>query len=143
MIDHTSPVSTAFEFQRKSLEQGKRGFDQVVDFQHQVNSAVLDGVKAQQSVQHGAFSLQQGAVHAVLDLVETNVPDSEETVTDIRERLDAQYDFLADFNELAFDAIADGFDDSLDAQEKLTTDSLELVEAHVDYLINANEELEG
>ena len=42
MTDYTTPVTTAFELQRASIEQGQTAFEQSMQFQQRVGQAVLD-----------------------------------------------------------------------------------------------------
>src|SRR6056297_1519469 len=143
MVDFTQPVKTTFELQRKSLEQGQQALEQTVDLQQRVGDAAIDGLDASESVQRSAVELNQDLVHSVLDAIEANVPGTEDTLVELRDGLDEQYDALLENHEELFANLTDEVEDGVANVDEMSEEYLDVLDEQLDMLLEAHEELEG
>ncbi|WP_276273471.1 hypothetical protein [Haloarcula litorea] len=143
MVDYTTPVTTAFEMQRATIEQSQKALEQSFTFQQNVNEAVIDSLDTQESAQRRGVELSKTAFHSYLDAVEATVPGAAGTVDEIRRAVDEQYDFLLENHAEVFDNIESELVEGVDAYDDMTEDYLAAVEEQVDMLVEAHEELES
>ncbi|WP_424001530.1 hypothetical protein ACOZ4I_16645 [Haloarcula salina] len=142
MVDYTTPVTTAFEMQRTTIEQSQKALEQSVSFQKNVNSAVIDSLDTQESAQRRGVELQQTALHSYLDALATTVPGVSSSVEQIRETVDEQYDFLLENHAEAFDNVESELTETVDTYDEMTEEYLTAVNEQIDMLVEAHEELE-
>src|SRR6056297_925932 len=114
MVDYTTPVTTAFEMQRTTIEQSQKALEQSVSFQKNVNSAVIDSLDTQESAQRRGVELQQTAFHSYLDAMASTMPGMTETVEQIRETVDEQFDFLLENHAELFDNMETELEEGVD-----------------------------
>jgi len=143
MVDYTTPVTTAFEMQRNTIEQSQKALEQSVAFQQNVNEAVIDGLDTQESAQRRGVELTKTAVHSYLDAVEASVPGVAGTVDEVREAVDEQYDFLLENHAEAFDNVESELVDGVDTYDELTDEVLTALDDQIAMLVEAHEELES
>jgi methyl-accepting chemotaxis protein len=84
-----NPLSTAFELQRKTIEQSNEAFKRSLDFQRQLNEHLLGG--AERANEQGA-ELTRKALHSYLDTIETAVPGADSGIEEVRSAIDEQFD---------------------------------------------------
>ncbi|MFB6223624.1 MAG: hypothetical protein ABEH86_08145 [Haloarcula sp.] len=142
MVDYTTPVTTAFEMQRTTIEQSQKALEQSVSFQKNVNSAVIDSLDTQESAQRRGVELQQTALHSYLDAVASTVPGTTETVEQIRETVDEQFDFLLENHAEVFDNMETELAEGADTYDEITEEYVTAVNEQIDMLVEAHEELE-
>jgi len=113
----TTPITTAFEAQRATIEQSQRAFEHSVEF-------------------------QRTAVHSYLDAVESTVPGASAAAEELRAAVDEQFEFLLDNHAEVFESVAAEYEDGLAAHDELTEDSLEALAEQVDLLVEAHDAVE-
>ena len=133
MVDYTTPVTTAFEMQRATIEQSQKALEQSVSFQQNVNEAVIDSLDTQESAQRRGVELSKTAFHSYLDAIETTVPGMAGTTDEMRQAVDEQYDFLLENHAEVFDNV----------ESEMTEDYVTAVDEQVGMLVEAHEELES
>jgi methyl-accepting chemotaxis protein len=142
MVDYTTPVTTAFEMQRATIEQSQKALEQSVSFQQNVNEAVIDSLDTQESAQRRGVELSKTAFHSYLDAVEATVPGVGGTVDEVRQAVDEQYDFLLENHAEVFDNVESELLEGVEAYDELTEDYVTAVDEQVSMLVEAHEELE-
>ncbi|MFB6188857.1 MAG: hypothetical protein ABEI57_03150 [Halapricum sp.] len=140
---YTTPVTTAFELQRRTIEQSQQAVKQSLEFQKNLNQAFVDSLDSQESAQRRGVELTQTLFHSYLDAVEASVPGVSGSVEELRNTVDEQIEFLLENHEEAFDAVEGEFAEGLEAYDELSADYVEALDEQVDLLIEAHEELEG
>ena len=140
---YTTPVTTAFELQRRTIEQSQQAFKQSLAFQQNVSQAMLDSLDSQESAQRRGVELTQTMFHSYLDAVEAAVPGVEGSVEELRATVDEQVAFLLENHEEAFDTVESEFAEGLDAYDELSEDYVAALDEQVELLVEAHEDLEG
>ena len=139
MVDYTTPVTTAFEMQRATIEQSQKALEQSVTFQQTVNEAVIDSLDTQESAQRRGVELSKTAFHSYLDAVETTMPSMGGTIDELREAVDEQYDFLLENHAEVFDNVES---ELIEAHEELEDQSVAVAEQFGDQLEEVQEQVE-
>jgi len=142
MTEYTTPVTTAFQMQRQSIEQSQKVFEQGVAFQKNVTDAVVDSLDSQESAQRRGVELAQTAFHSYLDTVEATVPGVAPTVGEVRAAVDEQYEFLLENHAEAFENAETEFHESAETYDELTGDVVAALDEQIDLLVEAHEDLE-
>jgi len=143
MVDYTTPVTTAFEMQRATIEQSQKALEQSVSFQQNVNEAVIDSLDTQESAQRRGVELSKTAFHSYLDAVEATMPGMAGTVDEVRQAVDEQYDFLLENHAEVFDNVESEMLEGVEAYDEMTEDYVTAVDEQVALLVEAHEELES
>ncbi|SFR86604.1 hypothetical protein SAMN05216559_0241 [Halomicrobium zhouii] len=143
MTEYTTPVTTAFQMQRQSIEQSQKVFEQSVAFQKNVTDAVVDSLDSQESAQRRGVELAQTAFHSYLDTVEATVPGVTPTVEEVRATVDEQYEFLLENHAETFENVEAELVEQTDAYDELTEDVLTAMNEQVGLLVEAHEDLEA
>jgi hypothetical protein len=143
MVDYTTPVTTAFEMQRATIEQSQKALEQSVSFQKNVNEAVIDSLDTQESAQRRGVELSKTAFHSYLDAVEATMPGMGGTIAEVREAVDEQYDFLLENHAEVFDNVESEMLEGVEAYDEMTEDYVTAVDEQVTLLVEAHEELES
>ncbi|WP_254272721.1 hypothetical protein [Haloarcula marina] len=143
MVDYTTPVTTAFEMQRATIEQSQKALEQSVAFQQNINEAVIDSLDTQESAQRRGVELSKTAFHSYLDAIETTVPGVAGTLEEIRTAVDEQYDFLLENHAEAFDNVESELLEGAEAYDEMADDYVAAVSEQVEMLVEAHEELES
>ena len=142
MVDYTTPVTTAFEMQRATIEQSQKALEQSVTFQKNVNSAVIDSLDTQESAQRRGVELSKTAFHSYLDAIEAAMPGMGGTIGEMRQAVDEQYDFLLENHAEAFENVESEMVEGAEAYDEMTEDYVTAVDEQVTLLVEAHEELE-
>ena len=142
MVDYTTPVTTAFEMQRATIEQSQKALEQSVSFQQNVNEAVIDSLDTQESAQRRGVELSKTAFHSYLDAVEATVPGMAGPVDELRATVDEQYDFLLENHAEVFDNVESEMLEGVEAYDEMTEDYVTAIDEQVGMLVEAHEELE-
>ena len=142
MTQYTTPVTTAFEMQRATIEQSQKALKQGVEFQKNMNEAVIGSLDSQESAQRRGVELAQTAVHNYLDTVESTVPGVAPTVEEIRTTVDEQYDFLLENHAEAFENVEAEFHEGAETYDEMTGDAVAALDEQIDLLVEAHEDLE-
>jgi gas vesicle protein len=142
MTNYATPVTTAFQMQRATIEQSQQALQQGVEFQRRLNQAFLDSLDSQESVQRRGVEITQTALHNYLDLVEGSVPGMAGTVREVREAVDEQYEFLLENHAEAFEGFEQSYSEGADAFDDLSADYLEVVDEQLEMVLEAHEQLE-
>jgi len=143
MTEYTTPVTTAFQMQRQSIEQSQKVFEQGVAFQKNVTDAVVDSPTARSRPSAAASKLAQTAFHSYLDTVEATVPGVAPTVGEVRAAVDEQYEFLLENHAETFENVEAELVEQTDAYDELTEDVLTAMNEQVALLVDAHEDLES
>jgi len=143
MVDYTTPVTTAFEMQRATIEQSQKALQQGVSFQQNVNEAVIGSLDTQESAQRRGVELSKTAFHSYLDAVEASMPGMGGTVDEMRQAVDEQYDFLLENHAEVFDNVESEMLEGVEAYDEMTEDYVTAVDEQVTLLVEAHEELES
>ena len=143
MVDYTTPVTTAFEMQRATIEQSQKALQQSVSFQKNVNEAVIDSLDTQESAQRRGVELSKTAFHSYLDAVEATVPGMGGTIDEVRQAVDEQYDYLLENHAEAFDNVESEMLEGVEAYDEMTEDYVTAVDEQMTLLVEAHEELES
>lgn len=139
----TTPISTAFELQRTAIEQSQQAVKQGVEFQQRINRAVVGSLDSQESAQRGTVELSRTATHAYLDAVGTAVPGVDQTVEDVREAVDEQFDALLETHAEAFTEIEQQLETGLDSYDEATEEFIGSLDEQIEALLEAHEDVEG
>ena len=142
MVDYTTPVTTAFEMQRATIEQSQKALEQGVSFQKNVNEAVIDSLDTQESAQRRGVELSKTAFHSYLDAIEAAMPGMGGTIGEMRQAVDEQYDFLLENHAEAFENVESEMVEGAEAYDEMTEDYVTAVDEQVTLLVEAHEELE-
>jgi predicted RNA-binding protein with RPS1 domain len=143
MSEYTNPISTAFELQRSTIEQGQQAFEQSLDLQQNVNRAVLGSMDAQEDAQRKGVEMSRKSLHTYLDAVEATVPGSAGAVEEVRTTVDEQYDGLLDAHEEAFETAENEFEAGVENYDEMADEYLETFSSQVEMLLDAHEEVEA
>jgi hypothetical protein len=143
MVDYTTPVTTAFEMQRATIEQSQKALEQSVSFQKNVNEAVIDSLDTQESAQRRGVELSKTAFHSYLDALESTMPGMGGTIAEVRETVDEQYDFLLENHAEVFDNVESEMLEGAEGYDEMTEDYVTAVDEQVTMLVEAHEELES
>lgn len=138
----TTPISTAFEFQRTAIQQGQEAFRRGVEFQQRVNRAFVSSLDSQASAQRGTVELSRTATHAYLDAVAASVPGVDETVAEVREAVDQQFDALLESHAEAFDEFEQQLEEGLDTYDDATDEYIASLDEQIELLLEAHEDVE-
>ena len=63
MVDYTAPVTTTFELQRQTIEQGTEAFHRTAGMPQRMSNAMVDGIESSESGQRQRVKLQHDAIH--------------------------------------------------------------------------------
>lgn len=143
MVDYTTPVTTAFEAQRATIEQSQQAVEEGVEFQKRMNDVVLGSLESQESVQRRGVELSQTAIHTYLDALESSMPGVEPAIEELRGTVDEQFEFLLENHAEAFDAAEAELGEGVDTYDEMSADSLEALDEQLSMLIEAHEDLES
>ncbi len=141
-MDYTSPITTTFEMQRATIEQGHRALKQGMEAQRSMNRAMVDSMDSQESAQRRLVELSRTLTESYLDAVESTMPGMGGTVEEMRTALDDQYEFLLENHAEAFDSMEVEMGEGADAYEELTDDYMGAVDEQIEMIVEAHEELE-
>ncbi|MFC7072797.1 hypothetical protein ACFQJ7_06170 [Halovenus rubra] len=142
MVDYTTPIKTAFELQRKTIEQSQRAMENGLEFQREMASATIDTLDVQETSQRQAVEFLQQNLHQTLDAVE-GMPGAVGMTDGIRTTVDEQYQELLEAHAEAFDTVEDELHDGIDTYDEMTEEYLETLNEQLDMLLEAHEEFEG
>lgn len=142
MTEYTTPVTTAFQMQRQSIEQSQKVFAQGLSFQKNVTEAFIGSLDSQESAQRRGVELAQTAFHSYLDTIESAVPGVTPTVEEVRASVDEQYEFLLENHAETFENVEAELAESADAYDEMTEEVLTAMNEQVDLLVEAHEDLE-
>lgn len=143
MVDYTSPITATFELQRQTIEQSQEALEQGIEFQKDLNEAVVDGLDGQEDAQRRVVELQREAVLNTLEAVEANVPGSEDAMAEVRDTVDEQFAQLLENHEEAFESIAAGIEDSTNTYDEFASEYLAALNDQLGTVIDAHEDLEA
>lgn len=141
MSSYTNPITTTFELQRQSLEQGQDLLSQGVEIQRQVGESVLKGIESQEQLQRRLVEYNQEAVTDVLEILQdaSGIDDD----GGLSENLDEGYDELLSRHADAFESITKELEEhGIDPSEELSEDFLDTVDEQLDLLRETHEDLE-
>lgn len=159
--DDAPSLSTLFELQRQAIEQGRQAFEGIVEVQLRFNEAAVSGAEATGEMYIESLETRRQAMHSYADALETVLPESSETVTQMRESIDEGFDQLEDrqaelieriedragdtkeFSEAYLDALDDQLDvlvDTHETVEERTVQSLDEIESQVTQIQQSGEE---
>lgn len=141
MVDYTTPITTTFELQRRTLSQGQRAIEGGLAFQKEMTGAAIDTLEVHESTQRQAVELLQDGIHRTLDAFE-GLPGAAAMTDEVRTSVDDQYEELLAAHEEAFDAIESELGEGLDAYDELTGEYLETLDEQFGMLLEAHEEFE-
>lgn len=144
MSDRTSPISTVFELQRKSIEQSQTLAERSLDVPRTLTETFANGVGTQRKTQERTIELGRTSINTVLDTVESASPaGSEDTLDDLRNAVDDAFDTVLEQQDQAYDTVDQQFDETLEQYDEISEESLEALNDQIEALLDANEELEG
>jgi gas vesicle protein len=141
MVDYTTPLTTTFELQRKTLSQGQRAIEGSLEFQKEMTGAALDTLEVHESSQRQAVEFLQDSFHRTLDAAE-GLPGAASMTEEVRTTVDEQYDELLAAHEDAFDTIESELDDGFESYDEMTVEYLDTLDEQLDMLLEAHEDLE-
>jgi gas vesicle protein len=141
MANYTSPITTTFELQRRSLEQGQQAIEQSLDVQKQVGDSLIAGLDSQEQFQRRLVELNRDTITSIIDAVD-GLPGADIAVDDLRESIDGGYDDLLDGHEEAFDSIEAELESGIDDVDEVSDDLIETLDEQLGLLLEAHEELE-
>jgi len=142
MSQYTTPITTAFQMQRATIEQSQQAFQQSVEFNKRMSEAFVDSLDSQESAQRRTVELSQSAMHTYLDAVESMLPSTGATVDEMRSALDEQFDFLLENHAEVFDNIETESSEAIETFDDVTADYLAAVDEQIEMLLEAHEEIE-
>ena len=141
-MEYTTPVTTAFEAQRATIQQSQRALEHTVAFQKRMGEAFVGSFDSTESAQRRAVELSRSATHSYLDAVESMTPGATGTVEELRAAVDEQYDFLLENHAETFETVAAEYEEGIDAYDDVNEDYLAALDEQVEMLVEAHEALE-
>jgi gas vesicle protein len=142
MVDYTTPITTTFELQRKTLEQSQRALEGSLKFQREMATAAIDTLEVQETSQRQAVEFLHDSIHRTLDAFE-GMPGAAGMTEEVRTTVDEQYEELLDAHAEAFDTVESEFDESIESYNEMTEEYLATLDEQLDTLLEAHEEFES
>ena len=142
MTDESTPISRAFDLQRKTIERGQEAMKQGFEFQQRVNEALVRGVESGTDVNDRGAEMTRDALHNTLDAIEQMVPDAGGNLDQVRESIDEQFDAAKDASEQASEQAVEFTEESLSSVEEASESYLDSVDEQLDTMLSAHEDLE-
>lgn len=142
MPEPPDPIRTAFDVQRRAIEQGRRLVTGSVRYQRGLNATFVDSLDAADESQRRSLELTRRGLHGYLDAVDTAVPGSEEAVSVTREAIDDQFDTLEATRREAFDAVGGQLEEGVDASGAALVESLQVLNGQIETLLDAHGDVE-
>lgn len=143
MSDYTTPISTAFELQRTTIKQGQQAVERSLEFQRNVNEAMLGSLDTQEDAQRSTVELYQEGIHTYLDAVEASVPGASASVREVRRAVDDGFETLFDQHSEAFEQAEELSEEGFDTYEEFSQEYLDAMNEQLSFLLDTHEELEG
>lgn len=144
MSEITNPISTAFEVQRNTIEQGQKAVEGTVALQGDLNQAFLGSMASQKDLGKRGVEISRTTVHTYLDTVSSLSPSTDSgAVDEIRTTVDEQYDALLSSHEEAFDAISAELENGVESYDELLAENLNIYSDQIEAFLESHEELEA
>ena len=143
MVDYTTPVTSTFEMQRQTIEQGQRALARSLEFQQDMSDAFVAGLDSQRSAQERSVELGRNMMHSSIDVMAQNTPGMDDQFADLREAVDEGYDALLDTHGEAFDAMTEQFESGSRTYDETAEDALAAMDEQIEMLIEVHEQLES
>jgi methyl-accepting chemotaxis protein len=143
MTDYTTPVTTAFEMQRATIEQSQKALQQGLTFQQNVSEAFIGSLDTQESAQRRGVELSKTAFHSYLDAIEATVPGMGGQIEEVRQAVDEQYDFLLENHAEVFESVESELTEGVEAYDEMSEEYVAALDEQVEMLVEAHEELES
>ncbi|MFW6018752.1 MAG: hypothetical protein ACOCPX_08015 [Halapricum sp.] len=140
---YTTPVSTVFELQRRSLASSQQALEQSLAFQQRMSQAMIDSVESQASAQRRGVELTRTMFHSYFDAVKATVPGSDAAVEQLREAVDEQIDFLLENHQEVFETIETEVADGVDTYDELSVEYVDTLDEQIEMFAEAHEDLES
>lgn len=135
-MSQENPITTAFELQRRTLEQSQQALEQSIEFQKQLNDAITGGMGSQAEAQQRSVDVTRSAMESYLDTIESNVPGAGAGVAQVREAMEEQFVAVKEAQEEAQEMSTEGIDEYEDLSEQYLDalgDQMDMLyEAHAD-----------
>jgi methionine aminopeptidase len=132
-----SPIATAFELQRRALEQSGTAIEQSIEFQKRLNDAVASGMAGQAEAQQRSMEVTRSALNSYLDTIESVVPGAD--VQQVRDAIDEQFEAVETAGEEAVSLT----EESMSEYENASEAYLDAVQDQLDVLAEAHEDMES
>lgn len=136
--DDYAPLTTAFEFQRTTIEQSREAFERLIEFQLQLSEAAISGTEVTSDLYKQGIEMNRQALHNYLDAVEATLPRSGDAIVQIRDTIDEQFDQLEEQQQKALSMAEENISDV----EKSSETYLDALDDQLDVLIDAHERTE-
>lgn len=142
MSEYTTPISTAFELQRSTIEQGRQMFERSIEMQQNMTHAFVGSMGSQEDAQRQGVELSRKTLHTYLNTVEATVPGLTGPVNEVRAMIDEQYDALLDAHSESFDVAEDEFERGIDTYDEMMEEYLRVLSSQTELLLDAHEDME-
>jgi DNA repair exonuclease SbcCD ATPase subunit len=143
MSQNDSPISPAFEFQRTALEQTHRVLERSVEFQQDLNGALLESFDSAVDVSGRGDDLIRRGVDAYFDALETAVPGDSAVLEDLRGNVDEQLDALEESRADALERIEENLQEGSESVDEFLDTFIERLDEQVQSLLETSEDLEA
>lgn len=141
MADYTTPITTTFELQRKTLTQSQQAIENGLQFQREMANAAIDTLEVQETSQRQAVEFLQDSIHRTLDAME-GIPGAAGMTEEVRTTVDDQYEQLLEAHAEAFETMESEFGESLDSYDEMTAEYLDTLDEQLETMLEAHEEFE-
>lgn len=142
MSEYTTPITTAFELQRTTFEQGKQMFERSIDLHRNMNRAFIENMDSREDTQRRGVELSRTVLHTYLDTVESTVPGLADSVDEIRTSVDEQYDALFEIHAESFETTEEEMENSAETYDEVVEQYLEMLTSQTEILLAAHEDME-
>ncbi|MFC7021454.1 MULTISPECIES: hypothetical protein [Haloarcula] len=139
MADDTNPFQSAFEFQRQTIEGSQRALTHSLEFQRQLNRAMLSGLESGADMNERGAETTRETLHQTLDVIEQLVPESAAGIDQVRTAIDGQFDAASEAGQQAVEAA----ESSVEGLEDASASYLETVDKQLEMLLAVHEDFES
>lgn len=138
----TTPFTTMFEFQRRSIEQGRDAFERGMDVQRQMTHATTDSLDAQKATQKKGVEVVRAATGASFDALAAMTPGDASGVENARAAVDDQFEAFDALHTQLWDAFRRGMAGNAEAFDAVEDNYRAFVEEWMDAMVAANRRME-
>lgn len=136
-------IQTTFELQRQSIERSFDAVDRSLELQQSVARAARDNLETGQSIQQRGVELGARGLHAYVDAFAATTLGEEESLEEVHELIDEQFDVLERTTDDTWEAMETTVIEGMDAYDDLTETQRDLLQDSTDAFLESYEEVES
>ncbi|SEL97203.1 PHA granule structural protein PhaP [Haloferax larsenii] len=132
MSEQANPFAQFFQMQRRSIEQTQRSMHQGIEFQKQLTRMMVDGMKAQQSVNRKGTDFARTAFKSYLDMMDSAMPGDAHMYADMKGMMDDQFDNIDEMTAETWEVMEESFEENTEAMDEFMDHSAEYLDEATD-----------